>query len=71
MEYDESYLYDETFTYEELIKEVDSEFDYMTDEENYQRARDGDPTFKHWVLSQMKEGQTVVLNEETKKHEII
>lgn len=57
--------FSKTLTYDELLKEVNDEFESMCDDEKYFRIVHNDPTFKQQILTSMKEGQTVELNEFT------
>jgi hypothetical protein len=59
-----------SFNYEELKKYVDDEWEHMSEDEKYRRMRDVDPTFHEYILSSMKPGDTVTLNDLTYQYEI-
>ncbi len=59
------------FTYKELEEYVEKEWDDMSDDERYQRLKNCDPTYAHWVLSTIPNGSSVYINFETNEHEII
>jgi hypothetical protein len=63
-------LYDKKYTYEELKKDVDEEYNSMSEDEIHYRLIQNDPTFKLTVLSSMSPENTVILNEETYQYEI-
>jgi len=46
-------MYDRVLTFEDVLKEVREERDNMSEEEEFCRLRDNDPTFIEWCWSVM------------------
>lgn len=63
------------FTIEELRNSVEEERGYMSEEENYCRMRDANPTYLEWVLSsvsrKIQPGQKVEIDEYNNMYRII
>jgi len=59
-----------TYTYEELKKEIEEEYDYRDNEPHYGCLQ---PTYKEYVLSvsKLKPGQSVEINETACEYTII
>jgi hypothetical protein len=68
----ENYYLEETrtLTYDELKKEVDEEWEILSEEEKNHIYLTCSPPFKMYVLSSMKKGQRVQLNEHTCEYTI-
>jgi len=68
---DDDWYESQTYTYEELGKEVKEEWEHMSEDEKHIRNIQGDPTLMQFVLSSMKPGQSAELNEYTGEYKII
>lgn len=68
---DKTIISNRTLTYDQLKKEVEDEWDNMSEIEQSCRVRDSSPTFKMYVLSSLKPHQSIILNEEENTYEII
>jgi len=65
--------HDRAVSLDVLSKEVDEEYEMMSEEEKYRRMRDCEPTFLQYVLSLMnhQKAENVTINEYTNKIKII
>lgn len=58
-------------TYEELLKEVDDEWESLGEEGQYIWYLNPSPTFNMWVLGFIKPGQSVEIDESNHEYKII
>jgi len=59
------------YTYEELSKEVDDEWESLGEEGQYMWYINPSPTFNMWVLGLIKPGQSVEIDESNHQYKII
>ena len=71
IELDDDWYEPIVYTYEELLKEVDEEWKSMSEDEKHMRNIQCDPTFKQFVGSHIKPGQSVEINEHEYSYKIL
>lgn len=59
------------YTYAELKKTVDDSWETMSEDEQHRWYQDPSPTLEMYVLSQMKEGDSVYIDYDNNTYEII
>lgn len=71
--YDDIELYTQVYTFSELKKEVDEEWESMSEEEKYLRLKDNSPTFKTYCLGFIakEKDKKIEINEYTCTYKIV